>query len=369
MSEEGNVGETKRKFRLSSVPLQPEFSFDRRLRVVFWFWVLITVLVIPPVAYGLGMAALFLYVRWKYMGYLTRIFQEKPLFVVPRGEKPAAAEDVKLRTVDGLTLTGCYLKTPVAQRKGVILFGLEFGSNRWACLQYCDKLIEAGYDVFAVELRNQGESDRDPNYEPLQWVTDRDVADTRVAIRYLVARPDADPRGIGYFGISKGGGTGLIAAASEKGVRCVVTDGAYGTHTTMVPYLKRWIQIYSDRKILQRVLPTWFYGIIGVIGAKKVARNRGVNYPSVEKAAGRLNRPVLMIHGGGDNYIRPEMAKALFERVRGPKDLWIVPKAKHNGALAIAADDYHAKLVAFFEANLTNAGPPSTGTGTHTPLS
>lgn len=336
--------------------------------MVFWFWILVTVLAVPPVAYGLGMAALYLYVRWKYMGYLTRIFQEKPLFVVPRGEPPADAEDVAVTAADGLTLRGCYLKTPAPARKGVILFGLEFGSNRWACRPYCEKLIADGYDVCAVEFRGQGESEPDPNYEPLQWVTDRDVADLKAAVKYLLARPDADPKGIGLFGISKGGSTGFLAAAHEKAIRCVVTDGAYGTHTTMVPYLKRWIQIYSDRKILQRVLPTWFYGVIGMVGAKKVARNRGVHYPSVEKALGRLNRPLLMIHGAGDTYIRAEMAGALFDRARGPKELWVVPKAKHNQALTVAGDEYHARVVAFFDQHLAHAGPPSVGTGTHTPV-
>src|SRR5262249_28372579 len=249
------------------------------------------------------------------------------------GEPPTDAEDVAIKTDDGLTLRGCYLRTTAHERKGVILFGLEFGSNRWACQSYCERLRAAGYDVLAVEPRNQGDSEKDPNYEPLQWVTDRDAADTRAAVKYLLSRPDADPKGIGVFGISKGGGTGLLAAAGEKAIRCVVTDGVYGTHTTMVPYLKRWIQIYSDRKILQRFLPTWFYSIVGMVGAKKVARNRGVTYPSVEKALARLNRPLLMIHGEADTYIRPEMAQALFERARGRKELWIVPKAKHNQAL------------------------------------
>jgi len=328
--------------------------------LVFWFWVLITVLAVPPIAFGLVFAALYMYIRLKYMGYLVRIFQEKPLFLIPRGEKPTDAEEVSVTADDGLILRGCYLRTPAAMRKGVILFGLEFGSNRWSCRPYCEKLIEAGYDVFALEPRNQGDSEKDPNYEPLQWVTDRDVADTRAGIKYLLTRPDADPQGIGLFGMSKGGGTGFLASSSIKAVRCIVTDGAYGTHTTMVPYLKRWIQIYSDRKIIQRVLPTWFYGIVGMVGAKKVARNRGVTYPSVEKAVSRVNRPVLMIHGGGDTYIKPEMAQALFARLRGPKELWIVPKAKHNQALIVAEAEYHARLIAFFDVHLAGlVAPPA----------
>ena len=161
-------------------------------------------------------------------------------------------------------------------------------------------LVEAGYDVFAVEPRNQGDSERDPNYEPLQWVTDRDVSDMRAAVAYLKGRSDADPRGIGIFGISKGGSTGVLVASSDPWVRCVATDGMYGTHTTMVPYMQRWIQIYSGAHRIQRALPGWFYGMIGTVGVKKVARNRGVNYPSVEKAAGRLNRFGSLGDGDGE---------------------------------------------------------------------
>jgi uncharacterized protein len=324
--------------------------------VVFWFYVGLLIAV-PSLLYGLVLAVLYLYVRWKYMGFLTRIFQEKPLFVIPRGEPDPRAEDVTVPAADGLALRGCYLRATAPRRRGVILFGLEFGSNRWACKQYCQALLEAGYDVFAFEPRNQGDSARDPNYEPLQWVTDRDVADMRAAVAYHKARPDADPRGIGVFGVSKGGSTGVIVAASDPWVKCVATDGMYGTHTTMVPYMQRWIQIYSGQRLLQRALPTWFYGVIGGVGLKKVARNRGVTYPSVEKATARLNRPLLMIHGEGDTYIKPDMARAIFERAGGVKKLWLVPKAKHNQALHVAGEQYNRAVVQFFDLHLGEVEP------------
>lgn len=328
--------------------------------MVFWLWIVISVLAVPPIAWGLAIAVAYLWVRWKYIGFVTRIFQEKPLFVIPRGEPDPAAEEVTVTAADGLALKGCYLATTAAQRRGVILFGLEYGSNRWASRQYCAALVEAGYDVFALEPRNQGDSDRDPNYEPLQWVTDRDVSDMRSAVAYLKARPDADPNGIGLFGISKGGSTGLIVAAADPWVKCLITDGAYGTHTTMVPYMQRWIQIYSGKRMIQKALPTWFYGLIGVVGVKKVARNRGVTYPSVEKAAARLNRPLMMIHGEGDTYIKPEMARAIFARAAGaPKKLWLVPQAKHNQALHVAGDDYARQVVGFFDRHLAELEEPA----------
>ena len=317
--------------------------------MVFWFWVGLCILLVPPIALGLVMAAFYLYLRWKYLGFLVRIFQEKPLFIVPRGQPTDDAEHVTFMTPDGLTLRGCYLRTPLSARKGVILFGLEFGSDRWSCRQYCEKLVATGFDVFTYEPRNQGDSDRDLTYEALQWVTDKDVSDMRAAIKYLVARPDADPKGIGVFGISKGGSTAFLVSQSEPGIRCIATDGAYATYTTLVPYMQRWIRIYSDRHRVQKAVPLWFYGFVGMSGVKRVARNRGVNYPSVEKAVAKLRRPLLMIHGEGDTYIKPDMAKALFERAKGDKDLWLVPKAKHNQALHLAGDEYHRRVVAFFD--------------------
>lgn len=319
--------------------------------MIYWFYVGIAVLLIPPVAYGLALAALYLIVRIRYVPFLVRVFQEKPLFFTPRGQPTDSAEHVTFTSVDGLTLRGCYLKTS-EPRKGVILFGLEYGSDRWASRSYCEKLIAAGYDVFCYEPRNMGDSDSDPAYQPLQWVTDKDVSDMKTALLYLKNRPDADERGVGLFGVSKGGSTGFLVAANEPYIRCITTDGAYATYTTMVPYMQKWIKIYSTRYTLQRMLPTWFYGLIGVSGLNRVARIRGVNYPSVEKAVKSLNRPLLMIHGEGDTYIKPEMAKVLFERAAGPKEFWLVPKAKHNQAIAVAEDEYHRRVVEFFDKNL-----------------
>src|SRR5262249_17624717 len=150
------------------------------------------------------------YLDRKYLHYVLRIFQEKPLFIVPRGQPLEGAELVRFPTSDGLTLTGCYLKAE-GPRHGVILFGLEFGSDCWSCRSYCAHLGEAGYDVSAFESRNRGTGDARDGYEPLQWVTDYEVRDAEAALAYLKGRPDADPGGVGFFGISKGGGAGLFA--------------------------------------------------------------------------------------------------------------------------------------------------------------
>ncbi|MFO0842862.1 MAG: hypothetical protein U0797_10765 [Gemmataceae bacterium] len=164
-----------------------------------------------------AVAACYIQVRvvYLYLPRAARIFQETPLFIIPRGQPRDDAEVVRFRAADGLVLNGCYFKAK-GPRRGVILFGLEFGSNCWSAWPYCEHLVAGGYDVFTYEPRNQGDSETLPGYEPIQWVTDHEVRDARAALAYLKSRPDADPRGVGLFGISKGRAPGSWPPAMTR---------------------------------------------------------------------------------------------------------------------------------------------------------
>jgi len=303
----------------------------------------------------LGLALLHVYIRVRYMHHLVRIFQEKPLFIIPRGQPLPDAEEVRFPTSDGLTLAGCYLRAS-GRRRGVLLFGLEFGSNCWACRSYCEHLVENGFDVFAFESRNQGSSDAMPGYEPIQWVTTFEVRDVEAALAYLKSRPDADPRGVGFFGISKGAGAGLMVAARDPYVRCCVTDGVFGTYTTLVPYMKQWFRIYNTHYAIQGLIPLWFYGLVGLAGLRVIERERGCRFPHLERCLPRLaGRPLLMIHGLADTYIKAEMAHRLFTFARLPKELWMVENAKHNQALQVAGEAYRQRILRFFETHLAES--------------
>ncbi|MCE9534704.1 MAG: hypothetical protein K8T89_26815 [Planctomycetes bacterium] len=319
-------------------------------------WIGIAVLFSLPIFVGLALTGVYLYVRLNFIENVLRIFQERPLFVIPRGETRIGAEDVEFESADGLRLHGCYLKTD-QPRKGVILFGLEFGSNRWSCQSYCEPLLQSGYDIFAFEPRNQGDSEGMEGYEPLQWLTSHEYADTQAAINYLKNRPDADPKGIGLFGISKGANAGLMAASRNRYVRCIVTDGAFGTCSTMVPYMRKWIALYNDNYLTHGLLPYWFYALVAKACIHKVERARGVKFMHIEPAMGRIKRPLLMIHGGGDTYIKVDMAKELFRRAAGPKSFWVVPNAKHNQAINLAGEDYSNRVTCFFDLHLAGIEP------------
>jgi pimeloyl-ACP methyl ester carboxylesterase len=322
---------------------------------VVWFWVGLALLLAMPLLVSGYLLKQFFVIKRLYLPHMVRIFQERPLFVVPRGQPVPGAEDVTVPTSDGLNLRGCYLKGE-GPRRGVLLFGLEFGSNRWACVPYCESLLRSGYDVFALETRGQGDSDRMPGYDPLQWVTDYEIRDMAAALAYLKGRPDADPRGIGFFGISKGGGAGVFAAARDPYVRCCVTDGIFAVYTTLVPYMRHWFRIYNEHYVRQAMFPSWYYGKLGMIGLGWIEAERHCRFPHLEPALRRLRRPLLMIHGAADTYIKADMARALFDVAGPPKEFWLVPEAKHNQAFHQAGDEYRRRVLEFFDRHLATAG-------------
>lgn len=317
-----------------------------------WLWILLATIIVIPLSLTILFVVAQIHYRKMLVDKIVRIFEEKPLFVVPKGKPIPDAEEVDFPSKDGTMLRGCYMRSN--STKGVILFGLEFSSNRWSAHAYCSELLAAGYDVFTYEPRNHGDSSKDPNYKPLQWVTDKDLLDARAARDWLKQRLAPD-QGYGYLGISKGGSVGMVLAAEDADLHCIVTDGAYATCTTMVPYMRRWVDIYVKgyKELRRKLVPDLFYQLLALAAIRRSAKANQVDFLHVEQALKKLRQPLLMIHGQADAYIQTPMAEALHRLARSsPKQLWLVPKAKHNQSLHTAGEEYHQRLVAFFDTHL-----------------
>lgn len=307
-------------------------------------------ILLVPTLVALGLLATFLiYVAIRYAPIVGRIFEEKPLFL-PLRVAPLQndGETVSFAAQDGLTLEGTYLKARTSTRLGVLVFCHEYLSDRWSYHPYTDPLRDLGYDVFTFDFRNHGKSQSDPNYRPLQWVTNHETADLKGALAYLRSRADHDPAGFGLFGVSRGGGTALVVAGADPGVWGVITDGAFPTRGTMLAYILRWAEIYVGSPAVWKRMPLWMFAYVGWTGRMKSQRNLRCRFPDVERAVARLApRPWLMIHGGKDAYIGPEIARLLFAHAREPKELWIVPGAKHNRCRELQPENYAARLAQF----------------------
>ena len=321
-----------------------------------------------------GLAAFILYLVIRYVPIIGRIFEEKPLFLPLRVEPPQDGEEVRFSSADGLSLTGSYFRArrcPEGGRLGVLVFCHEFLSDRFSFKPYADWLRDEGFDIFTFDFRNHGASDAEPNYKPLQWVTDHEEQDLRGVFAYLRARSDHDPAGFLLYGISRGGGAAICATAKSRDVWGVITDGAFPTGLMMQAYIKRWAEIYVPSKRMNPFVPAWIYELLAWAARLRSQRRLGCRFADVDSAVKHIApRPWLAIHGARDVYIGPQIAQAFFERGGDPKRFWLVPKAKHNRCLESAEAEYRERVAQFirdFAPRRNQCAPPAPAATPSTP--
>lgn len=299
------------------------------------------------IAVGLLLLAATAMVWLVYVPLLARCFEHLPWLRAARSEPISGGEDCEFLTSDGLTLRGTYLPHQAHARRGVVAFCHELTADRWSAQRYIEGLRRAGFDVFTFDFRNHGQSDGLPNYEPRPWLTPYDLDDVLSMVDYLCSRADADPRGIGLMGVSKGGSAALCAAARDPRVRAVVTDGAFTLEWMTAHYMLRYMEIHTQLSPIFSRLPRSVLAFYGIRGQQRLARRLHHTYIDTQALIRRVRQPVLLIHGERDTFVPVQQAFALRRIFRGAR-LWVVPEAKHNSAVQVAGEKYQRRVARFF---------------------
>jgi len=247
--------------------------------------------------------------------------------------------------------------------RGTVVFAHEFGSVRTSCMRYCRPLLRAGYDVFTFDFRGHGASPSEEGYKPRQWVSDREQADMSGAIDFITAhlKRRGRPCSIGVFGISRGAGAAVLGAVGCDHVRAIVTDGAFSSDTALEYLMRRFATVFARIRIVAENHPPVFWRFLRWLLFRECRRKFNCRFPSVRKAIAKLGpKPILLIHGEKDSYIPVEQSQILYDRARGPKTLWMVRGAKHNGAISICPDEYARRVIRFLDEHLAiNATTPT----------
>jgi len=301
-----------------------------------------------------------------YVPIVARVFGQTPWLPAVRREPLEEGVPIVLWTRDRVRLEGTYLATTARLRRGVIAFCHELNADRWASTPYTEDLRRQGFDVFTFDFRNHGTSAHVPGYDPLPWVTEYDVADVRAVIDYLCSREDADPRGIGLIGVSKGGTVALCAAAGDPRVRTLVVDGACPTERMQLHYIRRFLAIFVRFPWLFSWLPDASLRMTAGWARWVLGRRRGCRFVTVDQAARRIHQPTLMIHGRRDAHIPLAVVRALRDSMPSRPKLWVTPSAKHNESITLERMEYHRRIARFFIRHLTEAPPAPSGATTAT---
>ena len=309
-----------------------------------WGWTLIAVIV------GLVVLGELAFQLWLARFFLP-LFEQHPPFNVEVGSPDADAEQISFPTTHGLTLRGSLYRHDDHPSLGLIIFCHEFGGDHCSAISYCDGLWRAGFNILAFDFRNQGESDRIPNYQPRHWLSEYEIVDVLAALEFVRQREDLRWLPVGLFGISRGGGAALAAGARRNDVQCVACEGAYSTYSVIEAHYstRRWATLLFSAR-MAKWIPKWHNRMtLSLVRWVSQFRN-GCRYVKLERWLSWLrNKPVLLISGKRDTYVLPQITEDLRRRIGGEAvEEWIVPGAKHNKARQVDLDEYDNRLIEFF---------------------
>jgi pimeloyl-ACP methyl ester carboxylesterase len=244
------------------------------------------------------------------------------------------ADDVEFKKVsfksrDGLTLSGRFI--PSRNHATIILVhGLGSSSSNMTVLARL--LAQAGFGVFAIDLRAHGESEGDTSTFGL-----REGDDVAGAADFLIKRIDVHGDKIGAFGVSLGAQAVLRGALKTDHIRALAFDGLgpsiLSDHGGRPKSLVRWLNYPFH----------WAYYLVYqfMIGG----RDKGV----LEVIGDLAPRPTLLIAAGEkDMYF----SRLFFQAAREPKEILEFPQVLHASGLAQNPKEYMHRLIGFFEKSL-----------------
>jgi fermentation-respiration switch protein FrsA (DUF1100 family) len=220
----------------------------------------------------------------------------------------------------------------------VVLHGVR--ANRSDMLRRAEVLKNAGFAVLIFDFQAHGESTG-------TGITygRRESLDVEAAFRYLRIRfPGLR---IGGVGVSLGGAA-LVLASPRTAIDAAVLEAVFPTITEAL-----------DNRIRSRVGP--LADALTPLLMAQFGPRLGFPPDDLRPVATirSMRCPVLIVSGTLDTHTTVAQTRALFDAANTPKELWLVPGARHVDLQRFDPVGYASHVVGFLKRNLSvPAGPP-----------
>ncbi len=251
-----------------------------------------------------------------------------------------AFEDVEFGSRDGeVSLSGWYLPGDASAPHLIFVHGngsVRSGDN---AVELASRLVGRGFNTLLFDLRGRGSSGGDMasgGYFERQ--------DVLGAFDYLVAERGASPDRIGLVGFSLGAATSIMSAALEPGFAAVVADSPFAAAADMV----------TEEAARQSPVPRWLVPIFVPTSKLMADGIYGINIGELvpERDVAKLDYPILVIHGEGDERVPIEHGERVAAAGRDGTFLWRVPRVDHVDAFKTHPDEYTERVAAYLDASL-----------------
>jgi pimeloyl-ACP methyl ester carboxylesterase len=255
----------------------------------------------------------------------------------PKSEAGLDFEDYTLKLPNGAALRGWRVPAEPSSRRVVITVHGRSGT-RASTLAFLPMLHRLGADVVLIDLQENGLSDGAGRGTGLGEREAEDVA--------AVAR---DLRTRGYtqiiaMGCSLGGTAVVLAGAREPVIDAVIAE-------CPLDNMARYVADNLPGSLVDRgPFGAFIAGAVGraVVTIARWQRGLGPITAAIDAAPRLAGRPVLIVHGLSDGGVLPDHGRRLAAAVGPSAQLWLVDRAGHCAAMAVAPSVYAERVGALF---------------------
>jgi dienelactone hydrolase len=232
---------------------------------------------------------------------------------------------------NGTVVSGNLHLAPGDGRKPLVFYvpGCDQTKEAWPH-PYYNQALQRGMHAFSFDGPGQGES----NLRRIRLTADNYEAAASAAIDYLLKRPEIDGDKIGVYALSFGSHWGMRIAATEHRIRAVAAPWAsfVDKYYLMTEESPRYKQLFA---FLTQ-------------SATEEALDSVVREMTMEGRMEQITCPTLLVSGEFDPRAPIDEVYRLFDQMKAPAELWLLPDQHHNASVtggartAVWEADMHA---------------------------
>jgi hypothetical protein len=223
--------------------------------------------------------------------------------------------EVVIQSPGGYPLFGVYFPAEASHQTVMIVHGFSYGF--YGSVKYMPMFRKRNFNILLVDLRHHGRS----GGANITW-GNREKHDLSTWTSWVLAQHGKEGI-LGTLGESLGGATVLQHAAIDPRVAFTIADCPYSSLRGLLTHILRTDYRLPPSPLLE----------LGEFWCRILA---GFNFQAVSPihVMGRIQSPVLLVHGEEDTLVPAEMSRELFgAKISGLREIRVFPQAGHAQAL------------------------------------